>query len=72
MPDDKPWLDGPSKKDRAISSMQQGGPVFLIAAVTTAGTHYFLGFIWTWFVIAGALGLFWFLVGLITYLTGFE
>jgi len=68
----KPWLDGPGPKDRAIARMWQGGPLFLIGALSTAFTYFNLGIIWSWTVIAGVLGLFWFLAGLITYLTGVE
>ena len=68
----KPWLDGPGPKDRAIARMWQGGPLFLIGALSTAFTYFNLGIIWSWTVIAGVLGLFWFLAGLITYMTGVE
>ncbi len=72
MPSNKPWLDGPTPKERAAQKMWQGGPVFLIGALTTAATHFFLGVIWIWMVVIGVAGLFWFLTGLITYSTGLE
>jgi len=52
--------------------MLQGGPLFLIGALTTATTHFIFGFVWIWMVVIAVLGLFWFLSGLVTYLTGLE
>ncbi|TWU19272.1 hypothetical protein [Allorhodopirellula heiligendammensis] len=72
MTSNKPWLDGASAEDRAIVKMWQGGPLLLIGVISTAGTAYFLGFVWIWTVLIGIVGLFWFLTGLITYLTGAE
>ena len=72
MPSNKPWLDGPSAKDRATAKIWQGGPLFLIGLISTAGTYYLLGIVWIWTVIIGIAGLFWFLTGLITYYTGVE
>ncbi|TWT66181.1 hypothetical protein [Allorhodopirellula solitaria] len=72
MSSNKPWLEGPSPKDRAIAKMWQGGPLFLIGVISTAGTAYFLGLVWIWTVLVGIAGLFWFLTGLITYWTGAE
>ena len=40
--------------------------------VATGGTHLAIGVVWTGTVILAVIGLFWFLVGLITYLTGYE
>lgn len=72
MPSQKPWLDGPTPKERATNRMLQGGPLFLIGLLVTATTHFMFGFIWIWMVVIGVLGLFWFLSGLLTYLTGLE
>ena len=72
MSSNKPWLNGPSKRDQAIAKMWQGGPAFLIGVISTTGTHYLIGIVWIWTVILAILGLFWFLTGLITYLTGVE
>jgi hypothetical protein len=72
MTDKKPWLSPPSTKDRSAARMWQGGPIFLIGVIGTAGTYYALGIVWLWTVIAAVVGLFWFLAGLVTYLTGVE
>jgi hypothetical protein len=72
MPNNKPWLDGPTAKDRAIAKMWQGGPCIVIGGVITAMTYYLLGRIWIMAVIIGIAGVFWFAAGLITYITGVE
>ena len=72
MPSNKPWLDGPSPKDRAREKMWQGGPLCLTALIITAGTHYFLGVFWLWTVLVAIAGFFWFVTGVVTYLTGVE
>lgn len=72
MPSNKPWLDGPTAKDRAKEKMWQGGPAFLIGVIATGGTHFFFGMIWFWTVIIAIAGFFWFITGLITYYTGVE
>jgi hypothetical protein len=72
MASNKSWLEGPSAKERAVSKMWQGGPLFLIGTIGTVGTHYLLGIVWIWTVLAGLAGLFWFMTGLITYYTGVE
>lgn len=72
MSSNKPWLDGPSPQSRAIAKMWQGGPFFLIGLISTALTHYVLGFVIIWTLLIGFAGLFWFLTGLITYWTGVE
>ncbi len=56
MPSTKPWLEGPSAKDRAIAKMWQGGPLLLIGVISTAGTAYFLGIVWIWTVLIGIAG----------------
>ena len=68
----KPWLDGPSPKEHAIAKMWQGGPTFLIGLIGTLGTYYALGIVWIWTVILAIAGFFWFVTGLITYLTGVD
>ena len=68
----KPWLEGPSARDRAMQKMWQGGPFFLIGVIATLGTYYLLGVVWIWTVIIGILGLFWFATGVVTYMTGIE
>jgi hypothetical protein len=72
MASNKPWLDAPTGRDRAIAKMWQGGPLFLFGLLGTPGTHYLLGIVWGWTVIAGVAGFFWFITGLITYFTGVE
>ncbi len=72
MPINKPWLDGPSPKDRAVQRMWQGRPLFMVGAVGTAGTYYILGIVWFGTVIMAVVGLFWFLAGFVTYITGVE
>ncbi len=72
MPSNKPWLDGPTAKDRAKEKMWQGGPVFLIGVIATGGTHFLLGMIWFWTIMIAIAGFFWFITGLITYYTGVE
>ncbi len=71
MPSNKPWLDGPSAKERAVAKMWQGGPFFLIGLIGTIGT-LLMGFISLWIVVLGLAGLFWFVTGAITYFTGVE
>jgi len=68
----KPWLDGPSPKDRAVARMWQGGPVCLIGLGLTAFTHFWFGYVIIWTVLLFLSGLFWFSVGMITYFTGVE
>jgi hypothetical protein len=46
MPSNKPWLDGPTTKDRAKAKMLQGGPLLAIGLVATLGTYFFLGVVW--------------------------
>ncbi len=72
MPSNKPWLEGPSPQERAKWRAWQGGSVFVISAATTVGTHFGLGVVSIWTVIAAICGLFWMLVGLVTLLTGYE
>jgi hypothetical protein len=68
----KPWLDGPSAKDRAISRMWQGGPVCLLGLGITAFRYFWFGYMIIWTVLLFLSGLFWFTVGTITYVTGVE
>lgn len=72
MPNNKPWLDGPTTKDRAKARMLQGGPPLLIGLLGTLGIYFFLGVVWIWTVILAVAGFFWFVTGLITYLTDVE
>ncbi|HIF31964.1 MAG TPA: hypothetical protein EYG57_03485 [Planctomycetes bacterium] len=72
MASNKPWIDGPKAKDRAIAKMWQGGPCIVIGAVSTAATYYLFDMIWIWTVLIGIAGVFWFVAGLITYITGVE
>ncbi len=72
MPSNKPWLDGPTAKDRAKDKMWQGGPAMAIGILCTAFTYFFLDMIWFGTVIIAVLGFFWFLTGAITYYTGIE
>ena len=72
MPSNKPWLDGPTSKDRAIEKMWQGGPAFLIGILATGGTYLMFGMVWFITVIIAIAGFFWFITGLITYYTGVE
>ena len=68
----KPWLEGPTAKDRAHEKMRQGGLVCLIGVIATAGTYFLFGIVWFLTVIAAVAGFFWFATGLITYYTGIE
>ena len=68
----KPWLDGPTAKDRARDKIWQGSIVLLIGAIGTLGTYLALGIVWMVTVIAVVCGLFWLLTGLVTYYTGVE
>ncbi|ELP35209.1 hypothetical protein [Rhodopirellula baltica] len=72
MTSNKPWLDGPSAKDRARAKIWQGGPFFLIGLISTTLTHFLFGYVWFGTVAIGIAGLFWFLTGVITYYTGVE
>jgi len=72
MTNNKPWLDGPSAKDRAIAKMWQGGPTCLIGLGVSAFTHFWFGFVIIWTVLLFIAGLFWFATGLVTYWTGVE
>ncbi|MFO0942610.1 MAG: hypothetical protein U0930_17885 [Pirellulales bacterium] len=72
MPSNKPWLDGPSARDRAVAKMWQGGPALLIGLLATAGTYFLFGMVWFWTIIIAIAGFFWLLTGLITYFTGYE
>ncbi len=72
MPSNKPWLEGPSTRDRAMSKIWQGAMVFVIGASVTAVTHFGFGFVWIITVVAAVAGFFWLLVGLVTFFTGYE
>lgn|GEM_PF-4423723 len=72
MSSNKPWLNGPSKKEQAKERMWQGGLAFLMGLISTAGLFLLLGIVWSWTVIIGVGGLFWFLTGAVTYYTGVE
>lgn len=72
MPSKKPWLDGPSQSDQAKEKIFQGGIVLAIGVIGTLVPLLVFGMIWTITVLVAVGGLFWLLVGLITYWTGYE
>lgn len=72
MPSKKPWLDGPTTADRAKEKIWQGGVALAIGVIGTVVPYFALGVIWIITIAIAVGGLFWLLVGLITYLTGYE
>jgi hypothetical protein len=72
MSNKKPWLDGPTAKDRAKEKIWQGGLVLAIGVIGTVAPILVLGMFWYITIIIGVVGLFWLLVGLVTYFTGYE
>lgn len=72
MPSKKPWLDGPTAKDRAKERIWQGGIALAIGVIGTIIPILALGMFWYITIIIGVGGLFWLLVGLVTYFTGYE
>ena len=72
MPSNRPVNDGPTPTDRPKSRIWQGAMVLIAGGTFTAVTHFTIGVIWIWPVVAAIGGLFWLLVGLVTLLTGYE
>ncbi len=66
------WLDEKTPRDRAIQRMWQGGTFLVIGLIVTATTRFACGFVVIWTIAIAVIGLFWLLVGLITFLTGYE